>query len=233
MEPSLTAVLLVDPDFRALSRRFLVETAPPDLIYHLKKKVAAMWHGDASFSHYDFKNIAKFLVWKPKGEMVIKKFTPQRTASILARINVEDEDTIEFLDEEDKVADFGPLEGQTLIVQLPGTSLIPPIVCCILIQVKVNDSLTDDIPEDSQVGDPITRNVDPDYKHCFLKAYEKRFTERDVALNNISDAPEGEVLTFVEDYEKRLDQKRQVAPNVRCFCDLSFRLLTNAVRCAK
>jgi hypothetical protein len=227
MELSLTAVLLVDPDFRALSQRFLVETTPHDLIFHLKKKVKEERPNELSRFQHSYLS-----VWKPKGEMIIKKFNPRRTASLLARINVEDEDTIELLDEEDKVADFGPLEGQTLLVQLPGTSRIPPIVCCTLIQVIVDDNLTNDIPEDSQVGDPITRNVDPDYKHCFLKAYEKRFTERDVALNSISDAPEGEVLTFVEDYEKLLDRKRQVAPNVRCFCYLCFRLLTNTVRYA-
>jgi hypothetical protein len=75
--------------------------------------------------------------------------------------------------------------------------------------------------------------VDPDYKHCFLEANEKRFTDNDVNLNQIFDAPERDVLTFVEDYEKLLRRKRQVAPDVRCFCDLCFVLLTNEVSSVK
>ena len=134
MEPSYTSVVLVDHKFQALSDRFLVETTPNDLIYHLKKKMKEQWHGDADFADYDFTNLAKLVVWKTTDAIVINKSNSIRMAEILGAIN-DDRNTIRRLEEDESVADLGLSNFQTLLVQLPGTSRISTIVGCVLIQV--------------------------------------------------------------------------------------------------
>jgi hypothetical protein len=79
---------------------------------------------------------------------------------------------------------------------------------------------------DSPVGDVITVNVDPEYSHCFLKAYkEGEFTNDDIALNKIFDVY-NEAPKFVADHAGILSQKRKLAPEVRCLRLLCFPLLT-------
>ena len=104
-----------------------------------------------------------------------------------------------MLCDEDKVADLGLLHRQTLLVQLPGTSRFSAIVGRVLIQV---------IAEDNPVGALITKDVDPEYKYCFLKAHTKGdFTEDDVELNDISDADNDQAPKFVKDHEDILSRK--------------------------
>jgi hypothetical protein len=129
----LTAVVLVDHNFQALTDLFLVETTPGDLIYHLKKKVKEQWHGDADFAQLDFTNI---VVWKTMGAKVINEHTHEHMADILSTINVNDEGTIQRLFETNKLADLGLSDFQTLLLQLlPGTSRVSTIVSRVLIQV--------------------------------------------------------------------------------------------------
>jgi hypothetical protein len=52
---------------------------------------------------------------------------------ILGSIDIHDEDTIEELPEDRKVADLGLSNGETLLVQMPVTSRIYTIVGCVLI----------------------------------------------------------------------------------------------------
>jgi hypothetical protein len=217
MEPSLTPILLVDHTFQALTPRFLVETTPQDFIYHLKTKVKERCH--RNFSGYDHDiDISELKMWKPKGEMILNKFTPQIMAKVLARLNVDNEDTIEYLHEDEKVTDLGPLDSHTLLVQLPvpgpaGTSHISTIVGCILILRLVIALVIKDRP----LGPLTTSNVDQEYAHCFLQAdTEESFTEDDMRLNNINDTV-SEAPKFVKDYEEILSRKRKVASNVRCF----------------
>jgi hypothetical protein len=78
--------------------------------------------------------------------------------------------------------------------------------------------------DDSTVGDPITTNGDPEYKHCFLKAHLKgEFRESDFRSNNILfDTGSVGAPKFVTDHEHILRQKRKLAPEVRCLRILCF-----------
>ena len=80
----LTAVVLVDHKFQALSDRFLVETTPNDLIYHLKKKVKQTT--PIYFSRLAV-DVRELVVWKTMGEMVINTHTQRNMAMILGKIN--------------------------------------------------------------------------------------------------------------------------------------------------
>ncbi|KAF8274661.1 hypothetical protein EI94DRAFT_473465 [Lactarius quietus] len=137
-----------------------------------------------------------------KGEMIIKKFTPEHISDILRRIDVNDEDTIEFMDDYEEVADLGLSVDETLLIQLQGHAVIR---------------------DNKPVGDRITNKVDPKYKHCFLTADTNGgFTDYDVESNGISDARNDVVPTFVKDYEKLLIRKRKVAPNLDMFVEMIF-----------
>ena len=118
MEPSLTAVVLVDHKLQALSDRFLVETTPNDLIYHLKKKVKQTT--PIYFSRLAV-DVRELVVWKTMGEMVINTHTQRNMAMILGKINayMGNNALVKRLSEDDKVADLGLLNFQTLLVQLP------------------------------------------------------------------------------------------------------------------
>jgi hypothetical protein len=79
------------------------------------------------------------------------------------------------------------------------------------------------VTDDSPVGDLITTNGDPEYKHCFLKALLKgEFRESDVRFNNIFDADSVAAPKFVMDHEDILSQKRKLAPEVLCLHILCF-----------
>jgi hypothetical protein len=133
MEPSYkTMVVLVDHQFQALSRRFPVRTTPNDELSDLKEKVKELIPHLLSRFAID---VAELVVWKPMGEMVINKSTSKRMAEILRAINVNGQDTIEELEEDDLMADLGLSGGETLLLQVPGTSCISTIVGCALIQV--------------------------------------------------------------------------------------------------
>jgi hypothetical protein len=65
MEPLLTAVLLVDHKFQALDRRFIVDNAPHDIMFHLLAKVKEKRH--RYFSGHDI-DISELAMWRTKGE---------------------------------------------------------------------------------------------------------------------------------------------------------------------
>jgi guanylate kinase len=128
----LTAVVLIDHQFQALTEIFLVETSPSDLIYHLKKKVKEA--KPVYFSRLAF-DVNELVVWKTMGAKVINEHTQENMTDILSTINVNDKGTIRRLFEMGKLADLGLEDFQTLLVQLPGTSRISTIVGRALIQV--------------------------------------------------------------------------------------------------
>jgi hypothetical protein len=133
MERPYTAIVLVDHRFLPLTRRFLVDRTPNDLIHDVMKKVKAEMSNDLSTF-----NISDLTVWKTMGEMVIDKSTSERLAEILScinRFNVNDGNTIQRLSHDRKLADLGLSDSQTLLIQCPGTSRIPTIVCRALLQV--------------------------------------------------------------------------------------------------
>jgi hypothetical protein len=100
----------------------LVKDTASDAIGALKKKVHDKWAGmglSPRLSHYDPTDL---VVWQLKGESIIQDLPRECFDEKLAKIDVEDDETIRLLVEEDKVVDLGLLVGQSLIVQLPGTS---------------------------------------------------------------------------------------------------------------
>lgn len=213
MRPLQTGVILVDPNFRSLTHRFLVEDTANDSIGALKKKVHEMWAAKKGLSHYD---PTDFVVWQLKGELIIQNVPRRRFHEKLSKIDVEDNETIRLLAEEDKVVDLGLLVGQSLLVQIPGTRRTPcisTIVVCVLIQFLA-------IPKDVNVI----------YKRFFLKAYrEGFFTKNDLKLNDV-DVDFG-TPKFVKCYEDLLSRKRKVTPHVRYIRILYVRHLTkNEVR---
>jgi hypothetical protein len=200
MVPSHTGIILVDLHFQSLSNRFLVRYTANDVIGTLKKKVHEKWAAKG-LSHYDPKDL---IVWQLKGEAIIQNLPRDRFDEKLAKIDVDDNETIRLLAEEDKVVDLGLLVGQSLLVQLPGTSCISTFVGCVLMQVIA-----------------ILKDVNPKYKCCFLEAYrEGGFTKNDVELNDIY-ADFG-TPKFVKCYEDLLSRKRKVTTHVRYICILCF-----------
>jgi hypothetical protein len=129
MEPLHTSAILVDHNFQYLTNRFLVRDTTNDAIEDLKEKVHEMWAA-MGLSHYDPKDL---VVWQPEGEMIIQYLPREGIEEKLAKIDIENNETIRLLAEEEKVADLGLLVGQSLIVQLPSTSCNPTIVSCVLI----------------------------------------------------------------------------------------------------
>jgi hypothetical protein len=212
MEPSLTAVLLVDHKFRTLTRRFLVETTSHDSIHHLKEKVKEERPNE--LSRFQLSDVS---VWKTKGETVTHEFNCEPLAEMFERINVHDKDSVEELSEDRKVADLGLSNGETLLVRLPGTTYISAIVGCALMQII------------AEVGDLVAKELDPEYELCFPRAFAKVFTDWDLQFNNIYDAPEGDmnIPNFVKHHEELLNQKRTLDPNVRCFRIFCFSTFDN------
>jgi hypothetical protein len=77
-------------------------------------------------------------MWKMKGEIIIKTLPCRRLSDILVKIDIDDDDTIEELNDEGKVADLGFSDGETLLLQLPGTSRISTTVGRVLIQFQLS-----------------------------------------------------------------------------------------------
>jgi hypothetical protein len=72
------------------------------------------------------------------GETVINRSTSKRMTEILRTINVNGQETIEDLEDDDLVADLGLSGYETLLFQVPGTSLLSTIASCVLIQVQLS-----------------------------------------------------------------------------------------------
>jgi hypothetical protein len=70
---------------------------------------------------------SEIFVWKLKSGMIIKNLTPRRLSEILGKIDINDKDIIERVEEDEKVANLGPSYGETLLLQLPGMSHISTI----------------------------------------------------------------------------------------------------------
>jgi hypothetical protein len=68
------------------------------------------------------------------GETVINRSTSKRMAEILRTINVNGQETIEDLEDDDLVADLGLSGDETLLFQVPGTSLLSTTAGCVFIQ---------------------------------------------------------------------------------------------------
>ena len=111
-----TWFFLVNHKFQALGECFLVNTSGRDLIENLKKKVKkerrnALANVDA----------ADLTVWKSTIN-IDETITSERMAEILRNINVDDKNTIEKVGSYVQMSNLGLSDGQTLLVQLPGTS---------------------------------------------------------------------------------------------------------------
>jgi hypothetical protein len=128
-EPLYTGVLLVDLNFQALAPRFVVETTSDACIMVLKENAQEIRPDE--LSSFDRPELS---VWKIKGDKIIENLTPRELSEILGRIDVNDEDTIEEVDEDENVANLGLSHSETLLLQLPGTSHISTIAACVLIQ---------------------------------------------------------------------------------------------------
>ena len=127
MEPLYTGALIVDHKFHPSTQRFAVETPYDARIEVLKQKAQEKRPELSSFILSDLG------VWRMKGDMVIKKL---KLSELLGKIDINDENTIEALDDEEKVANMGLSFGETLLLQTPGTSCVSIIVCRVLIQVS-------------------------------------------------------------------------------------------------
>ena len=79
MGPSFTSVVLVDHNFKALTDRFLVETTPNDLIFHLKAKVKE--ERPDELSRYRRSDIR---VWKTMGTKAINLSSEDSMPEILS-----------------------------------------------------------------------------------------------------------------------------------------------------
>jgi hypothetical protein len=91
----------------------LVKDTASDAIGALKKKVHDKWAGmglSPRLSHYDPTDL---VVWQLKGESIIQDLPRDLFDEKLAKIDVEDDETIRLLVEEDKVVDLGLLVGQS------------------------------------------------------------------------------------------------------------------------
>ncbi|KAH8976608.1 hypothetical protein EDB86DRAFT_3022103 [Lactarius hatsudake] len=123
--------LLVDYTFQTLiGRSFSVWTSGGEDIEDLKEKVKEKRRIDLADV-----DAARLTVWKTKGSMVID----DSKAEILKNINLDDEDTIERLNERMQVADLG-LDGQVLLVQLPDPKRVHQVI-------TNNDEGVDAVPE--------------------------------------------------------------------------------------
>ena len=153
MGPSFTSVVLVDHNFKALTDRFLIETTPDDLIFHLEVKVKE--ERPDELSPYRRSDVR---VWKTKGTKAINLSSEESMPEILSTVDINDKNTIQKLSEEVKLAELGLSNFQSLLVQLPGTSHI-----FILLAVSSYSMGLAGVKHDGLVGDPIIREVDPGY----------------------------------------------------------------------
>lgn len=131
MEPSptFTWLLLVEPKFQKNGNRFPVNTTSDDKIADIVEKVREEKPKVLSRAHIDPSDLT---VWRIKGVSIINHLTTKRSAEILSRIDVNDQDMIEEVDEDKRVSDLGLSDGETLLLQLPGTSCMSSTVGYVL-----------------------------------------------------------------------------------------------------
>ena len=122
MESLYTGILVVDHKFHPSTRRFAVETPYNARIEYLKQKAQEKRPELSSYIPSDLG------VWRMKGNTVMKKLSPQGLSEALGRIDVKDETTIEELYDEEKLADLGLLDYETLLLQVPGMSCVSTII---------------------------------------------------------------------------------------------------------
>lgn len=118
-------LLLVYHGFEAVGDRFKVKISVNSDIGDLKEKVKEL-KPDVFSLLRNLHDIGPddLTMWKTVGELVLKRSSIQRKEDILKRINVDDEGTIQRLDNEVKVADLQLSSGQILVLQLPGMSYL-------------------------------------------------------------------------------------------------------------
>jgi hypothetical protein len=204
-----TWLILVDHTFETCSGPpFSVLTLPGHDIQDLKEKLKKKL--SPSLSHLA---IYEFTLWKTKGSLILNQATvttPEHLAEILSRIDVNDKDTIERLNEAVLVANLGLPQDQTLLVRMPGTSRISIAVGCVPIQAVAVKSSEDEKP----IGSPLQYQVDQDplVQDLVIRASNRGvFVEDDIESNSIW---EGASPGFVIAYEEILRRKRRAADNV-------------------
>ena len=117
MESSTVWLHLVDHKFQALEHCFEIETTIDDDIFDLKYKVEAK--KPEIFSYYDI-DPRCLTVWKMEGELVHNRSTAKCQEKMLEKLNFNDKDTIQMLDEDVTVAELQLPDCQILLIQLPG-----------------------------------------------------------------------------------------------------------------
>jgi hypothetical protein len=207
MAPAKTWVLLVNRNFQASGKTIQVNTAAQDNINDLKEKTIKKLQSvrtDLSAAYLS--------VWKTKGSKIIETTNVKRVNEILKSIDIEDEDTIEELDEGDQVVSLGLSNRQVLLMQPCGTSSCSTATGCVLI---LGIAVTTN--EDGTLEAPIKFNLNLEYKDMFLHAHVKGdFIDDDFDSNDVA-TDDGEVPEFVQKYQEMLGRKRKVPDNVSCF----------------
>ena len=113
--------LLVDHKFRAMGQPFQIGTFFDDKICNLKNKVKEKKPDVFFLCKLDPLCLT---MWKTEGELVLNGSTAKHLEEILKKINVDDEDTIQMLDEYVTVAELQSslADDQILLAQFPGMS---------------------------------------------------------------------------------------------------------------
>jgi hypothetical protein len=128
-------LLLVHYDFKAFGSCFSVDVDISMMVDDLKKVVKESRSEALSRAHTDSSDI---IVWKTKGKMVINNSTSKkRMTEILKSIDVDDVDVIEEINERVLLRDLELPDGQTLLVQLPGSSRVSIAVSCVLTDMSI------------------------------------------------------------------------------------------------
>lgn len=117
MESSTVWLHLVDHKFQALGHCFETEITIDDDIFDLKYKVKEK--KPEIFSYHDI-DPPCLTVWKMEGELVHNGSTAKCQEEILEKVNINDRDTIQMLDEDEMVAEVQLSDSQILLIQLPG-----------------------------------------------------------------------------------------------------------------
>ncbi|KAH8998393.1 hypothetical protein EDB92DRAFT_1941237 [Lactarius akahatsu] len=182
-------LLLIDHNFQVVGDVFSVDSTGDSTIEDLKKKAKEERLGVLS-------HIAplQLIVWRC---MDPTSFNFRDRKVLAGQISdVFSNERVEPFSGMETIAELNIPKKEILLVTLPGQ----PVV-------------TSD-----QVGSPITLQVDPEYKHCFLKAHSKGgLTEEDIQFNGIMDRDndDRDAPEFVKKYKQMLARKRKVADNMR------------------
>ena len=119
-------LLLVDCSFQAIGGRFIVDVDTSARIFQLKREVGVLRPRALLRADTD---PADLMVWRMKGESIVNETTSERMEEILRSIKV---NTIEKLLDGTAVTALSLSDGQTLLVQLPGTSRVSSAVGFVL-----------------------------------------------------------------------------------------------------